>query len=138
MRPPIRAKTRMLAASGIVDAQPVEIADITKRRELLKKLGVDAIAVAHVDIKLEKGGGFKQLVGAGDYYPQATSRFALFDGKSDEPMWRDLNAAGDTVSEGVEHVFGISTSHSALDNKMAAAAENSFSKLMARFREGNG
>lgn len=138
MRPSIRAHTKLLSANGIVDAQPVEVADVTKHKELLKKLGVDAIAVAHVDIKLEKGGGLKKLVGAGDYYPQATSRFAVFDGKSEEPMWRDLSAEGERVSEGVEHIFGISTKANALDNKMAAAAENSFSKLMARFRDGNG
>ncbi len=137
VRPPSASGTQRLAANGIVDAYPVESADVSKRRELIKKLGVDAIAVATVFIKVEKGGGFKQLVGAGDYFPSASVRFALYDAKSDEPVWSDWNAVGETVSEGVEHVFGI-TNKSALDAKMAAAAESSFAKLIARFRENNG
>lgn len=136
-RPPSASGTQRLAADGIVDAYPVEAADASKRRELIRKLGVDAIAVATVYIRVEKGGGLKQLVGAGDYYPSASVRFALFDTKSDEPVWSDLNAVGETVSEGVEHVFGI-TNNSALDTKMAAAAESSFAKLIARFRDNEG
>ncbi len=136
-RPPSPAGTKMLAAEGIVDAWPLEVLEKDKRDELMKKLGVDAIAVATVIIHLEKGGGLKQLVGAGDYFPKATVRFALFDNKSNDPVWRDLAAVGHPVDQGVEHVFGV-TNKTSLDKKMALAAQYSIQRLLARFLEGNG
>ncbi len=134
-RPPSPSGVVYLAANGIVDAWPVEIADSSRRKEIMKKLGVDAIVVATVKIELEKGGGLKMLVGAGDYFPKATVRFSVFDAKSEDPAWRDLAAVGEPVSEGVEHVFGFAPNISQLEKKMASAAENSYKKLFSRFRE---
>ena len=135
MRPPAPSGIVYLAANGIVDAYPLEAADSSRRKEIMKKLNVDAIAVATVKIELEKGGGLKMLVGAGDYFPKATVNFSVFDAKAEDPAWRDLAAAGEPVSEGVEHVFGFAPNISQLEKKMASAAENSYKKLVSRYRD---
>ncbi len=134
-RPPTRGGTVLLAANGIVDAWPVEIADASRRKEILRKLNVDAIAVANVQIELEKGGGLKMLIGAGDYFPKDTVRFSVYDAKVEDPAWRDLAAVGEPVSEGVEHVFGFAPNISQLEKKMAGAAENSYKTLLTRYRD---
>ncbi len=136
-RPPIGTNVEAFGATGILDPYPIERMTLDERQTLMKALNVDALAVATVRIRLEKAGGFKMLVGAGDFKPVAEMAFTVFDAKGEAPVWRDLQATGEVVAEGTSHVFGI-TDIKALLNQSIQAAQNSYEKLMLRYREQNG
>lgn len=136
-RPPLATGMEALGAAGILDPYPIERMPLEDRAKLMKSLGVDAIAVATVKIQYEEGGGLKKLVGAGEYKPFAAIRFAVYDAKASDPLWSDLQAVGETVAEGTGHVLGA-TDKKDLMKKSVQAAENSYQRLIARFREQNG
>jgi hypothetical protein len=137
-RPPITAKMKAFGANGVLDPYPIEqrLSD-GDRKKLMKALGVDALAMATVRIQLKETGGLKNLIGAGDLTPYAEVRFAVYDTKGSEPVWSDLQAMGEAASEGAEHVFGITNMKALLDQSVAAA-ENSYEKLLARYRDHQG
>ncbi len=137
-RPPLTASMEAFGADGVIDPYPIEHRlSGDERRALMKSLGVDAIAVATVRIQLEKAGGLKNLIGAGDYKPKAEIAFAVYDTKGDEPVWKDLQAVGEVVEEGAEHVFGITDMKTLMKQTIQAAA-NSYDKLLARYRQQEG
>jgi hypothetical protein len=133
-RPPVGARIESYGAKGILDSWPVERMGDGERKALMKTLGVDAIAVATVKIELEKAGGLKKLIGAGDFKPKATLQFALYDGSSDQPVWKDIWSKGQPTEKGSAHVFGI-TNIEALNQLAVTAATNSYQQLLARYDE---
>lgn len=135
-RPPIGTNVTAFGATGVMDPYPIDQMSLEERKQLMKSLNVDALAVATIRIKLEKAGGLKMLLGAGDYKPVAEIAFAVYDSKGKDPVWRDLQATGDVVAEGAEHVFGI-TDMKTLMNATIQAAQLSYDKLLARYRDHN-
>lgn len=136
-RPPVGVNMEVYSAPGVVDSFPIQRLDAAERRRLIQDLGVDAIAFAEVTIVLEKAGGLKKLVGAGEFKPRARTYFVVYDRSSDEPTWKDVAANGKTVAEGVSHVFGIA-SPDALNEKAVSAAQSSYHKLIDRYKEQSG
>jgi hypothetical protein len=112
----------------------MERLDLTERDVLMSALKVEAVAVATLTIKLEKGGGLKQLVGAGDYTPRATMRFLVYEKGSPDPVWADYSATGEPIGESTGHVFGIADVES-LNRQGVLAAQASYEKLLARYRD---
>lgn len=133
-RPPLGENRSAYAAAGIVDAYPMTRLNAAQRGELITSLGVDAVAIATVTVELEKGGGLKKLVGAGDFIPHARLDFVVYDKDGGEPVWKDIWAKGAPTSEGVGHVMGI-TNIEALNQKILSAADNCFDKLIANLKE---
>ncbi len=133
MTPPGAVGYVYFRPAGIVASYPVERLSTDERIEMAKKLGVDAIATAAVRVNFEKGGGLKQLVGAGTYYPFATMRFTVYTKNGGEVVWQDFNAQGkDTV--GSDHVLGI-TETSDVDKGVLEAARAAYKTLIKRNQE---
>ena len=134
-RPPIAAGMHAYGAQGVADAFPLERLSLGERQELLSKLGVDALVAATVTVKLAEGGGLKRLYGGGDYKPYAEIRFSLYDGKTQEAIWTDVAARGETASEGVSHVLGGVADVKTLNRIAVGAAESSYRTLVKRYRK---
>lgn len=120
-------------APGIVEAWTIDRMSADERAELAKHLGVDAIVVAQLRVELKKGGGLKQLVGAGDYFPQATLTFKVYEPKGDDTFWQDTWARGEPVAVGTGHFAGL-TNAAALNRQVVVAAESAYRALITRYQ----
>jgi hypothetical protein len=132
-RPPVGSHVSCFGADGVTDAWPVDRMDPAARQDLMKALGVDALAVATVRISLKEGGGLERMVGAGQYMPQARVAFTLYDDSGQDPVWRDAAAIGETLKEGTEHVLGAADVKE-LNRLAIAAADKAFAKLVQHVR----
>lgn len=130
-RPPVGKNIRSFGAKGIVDSYSIQKMDAAARSTLIKKLGVNAIAAATIRVKLEKAGGLKKLIGAGELKPQAILSFRVY-GENGESIWQDTWVRGKTV-EGTEHMLGI-TNIDALNKQVVKAAFSSYKVLVHRYR----
>ncbi|MBI3543368.1 MAG: hypothetical protein HY075_08870 [Deltaproteobacteria bacterium] len=96
------------AVKGVVTADRFETLRLDERRELLRELGVDALAAVEVRIYLGR--------------PIAFTSFKLFDGTEKDPIWVDELAVGREIAEGV------------FPSNLISAAESSFQALVSRYR----
>lgn len=119
-----------------VPAHAVEtflIQDMTpaERGELARALGVDAVLLVNYEVDLVRGGGLKQLVGAGDFKSRAVVDLSLLAGAEEKPIWRDI-VVGDTTSEKVEHALGFASedaTHAQALSAMRLATTELMSKI---------
>jgi len=133
-RPMLAHNVTCFGAGGIADSWPIERMSPEERLALMRALNVDALATARITIHLENAGGLKKLVGAGEFKPQATMSFQVYDRATPgEAVWKDLWAVGETVDQGVSHILGITDVNKV--NKLAVtAAERSFDKLVSNVK----
>ncbi len=134
-RPLMGSQFDNFAATNIMDQWSFQRLDETRRRELIKKLGVDALVVVNMNIELEKGGGLMKLVGAVDYYPKARLMFQVYSTSSDKPIWQDTWAVGEATKTSVSNVMGVTTDRQRLDSLMIAAANDAYDKVFVRYRK---
>jgi len=134
-RPPVDPKYAVLRPRRVMEAWSIDRMGSDKKVELMNELGVDALAIAYLDVDLEKGGGLKQIVGAGDYFPKARIRFKLFSKENHgEPVWEEYAGQGDQVEKGTEHVLGF-TNANELNNQTVLASKKSFTALTDRYEK---
>ncbi len=117
----------------VLRAEPAERMDPAAQKELLAKLGVDAIAVAKVRYVIGDKSGFA-IGGMGHttIYPKAIVEFTVLDG-SEKPVWRDRWCEGSPTKVGLENIMGAKQN----DNEsqvLTAAAESAFGKLAERYQ----
>ncbi|HUP56905.1 MAG TPA: hypothetical protein VM598_05585 [Bdellovibrionota bacterium] len=136
-RPILPQDYELFGVPGVLDAYSFEKLSHEERQKVISGLGVDAIAIATVSVQLERGGGIKQLVGAGDYFPRAHLRFTVFRRGEDTPAWQDFRAMGEAVSQGTEHVLGI-TDGARLNEQVVGAGGDACRKLLERYRNAEG
>lgn len=101
-----------------------------ERGELARALGVDAVLLVNYEVDLVRGGGLKQLVGAGDFKSRAVVDLSLLAGAEEKPIWRDI-VVGDTTSEKVEHALGFA-SEDATHAQALAAMRLATTELMSK------
>ena len=126
------------AITGIM--HPLQAGRLTpaQRKELLKGLGVDALLIADVKIKVGGTSGFAMAgLGSITKYPQATIALTAYGAQDDEPMWQDRWATGDKAKTGVTNTMGAQND-STKDAALAEATASGLDKLIARYREQSG
>jgi len=133
-RPVAGENTHLYHPSGIADAWIMRQLDQKERDQLIDELNVDALILASVRVTLEDQGGLKKLVGAGELHPKASLYFEIYKKGIEEPVWRDTWARGESTSEGVGHILGV-TDVDALKKASIVAAWNSYQVLIQRYRE---
>jgi hypothetical protein len=123
------------AITGIMHPYQADRLTPAQRKELLAKLGVDAVLIADVKIKCGGTSGFA-LGGMGKVtkYPQASITLAVYGAQDDEPIWRDRMATGDKATTGIANTMGVQVDETR-DAALAEAAGLAFDKLIARYRE---
>ncbi|MHB8872952.1 MAG: hypothetical protein ACYC8T_04630 [Myxococcaceae bacterium] len=106
-----------------------------ERAELVKGLGVDAVAVARVKYVVGDKSGFS-MGGMGKItkYPKAIVQFALFDASGAEPIWNDIWAEGKPTTEGLDDVMGVSVQEKETQ-VLLSAAESGYDQLISRVHE---
>jgi hypothetical protein len=117
----------------VLRAEPAERMDAAQRKELLEKLGVDAIAVAKVRYVIGDKSGFS-IGGMGHttIYPKAIVEFTVLDG-GDKPVWRDRWCEGSPTKVGLENIMGAKQNENETQ-VLTAAADSAFGKLAERYQ----
>lgn len=124
---------KVFGADNVIETFPFQTMSAEEKMQVAKDLNVDAIVVATLNVKLERGGGLKNLVGAGDYRPRATLQFYVYDKTNPDPVWADWNAVGAELDGGAEHVMGI-TRQDDLNQKVIQAADYAYERLIEHFK----
>lgn len=127
------SNVEMYIPENIVESFLLGSMSMDERRALIKKLGVDAIALVTVRVELYNGGGLKNLVGAGDLHPKAKLSFDLYNATQEDPIWRDLNADGEE-GKGVEHFLGFANVD-AVGKQSLQSVASAVQQLLIRYRE---
>jgi len=123
------------AITGILHPYQADRLSPAQRKELLEKLGVDAVLVADVKIKVGGTSGFAMAgMGSITKYPQATITVTVYNPQDEEPIWRDRGATGDKATTGVANTMGVQND-STRDAALAEATGLALDKLIARYRE---
>ncbi len=117
----------------VLRAEPAERMDPAAQKELMQKLGVDAIAVAKVRYVIGDKSGFTiGGMGKTTIYPKAIVEFTVLDG-SDKPVWRDRWCEGSPTKVGLENVMGAKNNENETQ-VLTAAYESAFDKLTERYQ----
>jgi len=126
------------AIPGIMHPLHVDRLSAAQRKELLAALGVDALVVADVKIKVGGTSGFA-MGGMGKItkYPQATIALTAYGSQDAEPMWQDRWAAGEKSKTGIANTMGV-VNDSTADSAFAEATASGLDRLIARYREQSG
>jgi hypothetical protein len=134
-RPMVGEDVKVFKPAGILEAWPIDRLDDQERQALIQKLGVDAIAVASINVELVNTGGVETLVGAGKWQPRSTVKFAVYEKGSLEPVWKDIFAkSADDAAEGTKHILG-QTDQGALNKEVVVATMDAYKRLIQRYRE---
>jgi hypothetical protein len=122
------------AITGIMHPYQADRLSPAQRKDLLAKLGVDAVVVADIKIKVGGTSGFAMAgMGSITKYPQATIALTVYGPQDDEPIWRDRGATGDKAATGVANTMGVQN-NSTRDAALAEATGLGLDKLIARYR----
>ncbi len=123
------------AITGVMHPYQADKLTPAQRKDLMAKLGVDALMVADVRIRCGGTSGLA-LGGMGKVtkYPQASIIVTVFGAQDDEPIWRDRMATGDKASTGIASAMGIQVDETR-DAALAEATGLALDKLMARYHE---
>lgn len=132
-RPPVSNNYTVYGASGVLDVFPIRILDVQERAAYLKSLGADAIVIARPRVSLERL-GVGAMIGAGKFRPKCELSFALYDGKSEDPLWEENAAPGELEVEGVPMKLGFAD-REALQKLTMQAISKSYDSLIARYKE---
>ena len=126
------------AIAGIMHPLHADRLSATQRKELLAALGVDALVVADIKIKVGGTSGFA-MGGMGKItkYPQATIAVIAYGPQDAEPMWQDRWAAGEKSKTGIANTMGV-VNDSTNDTALAEAIASGLDRLIARYREQSG
>jgi len=84
-------------AKDIMEADCGRRMEIAGRDELMEALGVDAVAVARVDVDL---GGFT-IMGFGPRYPQSRVNFIVYRRGQEKPVWHDGWIEGEEMDQSI-------------------------------------
>jgi hypothetical protein len=123
------------AITGIMHPLQAGRLSPAQRKELLKGLGVDALLIADVKIKVGGTSGFAMAgMGSITKYPQATVALTAYGEQDDEPMWQDKWATGDKAKTGITNTMGAQND-STKDEALAEATASGLDKLLERYRE---
>jgi hypothetical protein len=123
------------AITGIMHPYQADRLSAAQRKELLEKLGVDAVLVADVKIKVGGTSGFAMAgMGSITKYPQATIALTVYGAQDEEPIWRDRWCTGDKATTGVANTMGVQND-SGKEAALAEAMTLALDKLIARYRE---
>jgi len=126
------------AITGIMHPLQAGRLSPAQRKELLKGLGVDALLIADIKIKVGGTSGFAMAgLGSITKYPQATIALTAYGEQDDEPMWQDKWAAGDKAKTGIANTMGAQND-STKEAALAEATASGLDKLIARYREQSG
>ena len=126
------------AITGIMPPLQADRLTPAQRKELMTGLGVDALLIADVKIKVGGTSGFAMAgMGSVTKYPQATIAFSAFGPQDEEPVWRDRWASGEKAKTGVANTMGAQND-STKDEALAEANASSVDKLIARYKEQSG
>jgi len=108
--------------------------DQEERNQLIQSLGVDAIASLEVNLSVvQRDKLVIGSIGMGSYRPEARMRFALWDSKHSNPIWRDVG-----ILKKAEHsdtqIGGITINGDSdkARESLAQAVESSFDELTLR------
>ena len=85
----------VIYANGILDASNFRSLSLEGRRELARKLGVDAFIEYQAYQHIDQGFGFGNLTGEGDFKYKTRSNFRMFGLDSEEPIWQLQNVDGE-------------------------------------------
>lgn len=130
---PVPDQYECYTSTGTLDPFSIEKLGVDRRRELMRSLGVDAVATATFDIQVENKSFLKQLVAAGDLASQSTMKFKLYTASSENPVWFDLNAKGEETKETTSTAVGITDEHS-LHQQAVKASHSAIEALIARYK----
>jgi hypothetical protein len=126
------------AITGIMHPYQADRLSAAQRKQLLEKLGVDAVLFADVKIKVGGTSGFAMAgMGSITKYPQATIALSVFGPQDEEPIWRDRWATGDKATTGIANTMGVQND-STKDAALVEAMNLAIDKLMARYHEQSG
>lgn len=123
------------AITGIMHPYQADRISPARRKELLAKLGADALMIADVKIRCGGTSGFA-LGGLGKVtkYPQASITLTVYGTQDDEPIWRDRMATGDKATTGIAKTMGVQVDETR-DAALAEATGLALEKLIGRYRE---
>jgi hypothetical protein len=126
------------AIPGIMHPLHADRLNAAQRKELMTALGVDALVIADVKIKVGGTSGFA-MGGMGKItkYPQATIALTAYGAQDAEPMWQDRWAAGEKSKTGIANTMGV-VNDSTNDTALAEATASGLDRLIARYREQSG
>jgi hypothetical protein len=106
-----------------------------KRVELIRALGVDAIAIAKVKYVVgSKGGVSIGGIGKITKYPKAIVELSVYDAKSEAPIWREPWAEGKTMVEGFSNTLGVKSKENEAEI-LTSAADSALDTLVTRYQD---
>jgi len=123
---------------GIMHPLHADRLSAAQRKEVMAALGVDALVIADVKIKVGGTSGFA-MGGMGKItkYPQATIALTAYGPQDAEPIWQDRWAAGEKSKTGIANTMGV-VNDSTTDTALAEATASGLDRLIARYREQSG
>ncbi len=122
-----------LYVKGIMWDQDAQRLSAEDRARLMEALGVDAIAIATVELKVGKTTGFGRYT----RYPAAVIKLAVYDRSHPDPIWSDRYAPGDSASQGITETMGFASTADATPIVLEAV-QLGLDALMQRYREAEG
>jgi hypothetical protein len=123
------------AITGIMHPYQADRLNSAQRKELLDKLGVDALVIADVKTKVGGTSGFAMAgMGSITKYPQTTIALMVYGPLDEEPIWRDRGATGEKANTGVANTMGVQN-NSDRDTSLAESTKSALDKLIVRYRE---
>ncbi len=106
-----------------------------ERAELLKTLGVDAIAMVRVQYVLGDTSGFSMGgVGKITKYPKAIVQLALYDAAGEDEAWKDSWAEGKPTKEGFAQTMGVNSDEGETPI-LLSAADSGLAALIDRYQK---
>lgn len=131
-RPLVASKyVEVFTPDGILEPFLLNTLKLDQRQKLIKSLGVDAIAMATIKVDLVS---HSFLGVAGTLNTVSKMEFKMFDGKSEDPIWHDLNADGKESEQGVKHAFGFANP-AAVHNMTVETGLSANKALIARYKK---
>lgn len=120
---------------NVLRAEVAERLSPSQRDELIKSLGVDAVAVVAVKYVVGDKSGFS-LGGVGKQttYPKAVVGFAVWDQNAQEAAWSDRWAEGKPTTEGLAATMGVELDENET-SVLLAAADSGYGRLLVRYQE---
>jgi hypothetical protein len=131
MRPQVHKNVKIFVPDHGVETFLLGSMKHEERKQLMQKLGVDALALAHARIELQNSGLFKGI--AGDLRSKAILSFRVFTAEQEEPVWMDAYAAGEATQEKAEHTLGFANVE-ALNKQALVAVRSAYKSLISRYK----
>jgi hypothetical protein len=109
--------------------------DPAARAELIKSLGVDAVAFVHVKYFCGQISGVSfGGMGRTEKHPKAIIELKLMDAATPEPLWSERRAEGKVAENGMARTMGIDSDENETPSFMEAA-QTAVETLTAHYKE---